>query len=389
MAADYEEILKGKEFAMAGKVTIQDIADALGLSRNTVSKAINNTGVLADATRDRILRKAVEMGYKQFSYVRFPLEGNKTAEGNQSTGGNPALSLAQEQGTLGEHRGVVSLLTAHNLGDSHFASTMLDRLQRELTAAGYSFMIHRVSPEDIERNQLPASFQLCSSDAILCIELFHMDYALMVCGLGKPTLFVDGPSAFVSQKLPADLLLMDNRTEIMTFVRQMAEAGFRRFAFAGDFHHCISFYERYQALREALFQAGIPFDPEYCVSPTAEAVRSSNSHDAFLDCFIERLPQLDPFPQVLLCANDFVAMDVMSVIKEKGCRIPDDIRICGFDDSPESRVLSPSLTTVHIHSQIMGYTAASLLLSRISEPSLQYRTVHTETSLILRDSARP
>ena len=47
---------------MAAKVTIQDIADALGLSRNTVSKAINNTGILADATRDRVLKKAAEMG---------------------------------------------------------------------------------------------------------------------------------------------------------------------------------------------------------------------------------------------------------------------------------------------------------------------------------------
>ena len=54
---------------MKKKVTIQDIADALDISRNTVSKAINNSEGLADATRDRILRKAVEMGYKQFSYV--------------------------------------------------------------------------------------------------------------------------------------------------------------------------------------------------------------------------------------------------------------------------------------------------------------------------------
>ena len=52
------------------KVTIQDIADALGVSRNTVSKAINNADGLADATREKILQKAVEMGYKQFSYVR-------------------------------------------------------------------------------------------------------------------------------------------------------------------------------------------------------------------------------------------------------------------------------------------------------------------------------
>ena len=49
------------------KVTIQDIADALGISRNTVSKAINNADGLADATREKILKKAVEMEYKQFS----------------------------------------------------------------------------------------------------------------------------------------------------------------------------------------------------------------------------------------------------------------------------------------------------------------------------------
>ena len=55
---------------MATKVTIQDIANELQLSRNTVSKAINNTGVLADATREKILRKAAEMGYKQFAYLQ-------------------------------------------------------------------------------------------------------------------------------------------------------------------------------------------------------------------------------------------------------------------------------------------------------------------------------
>ena len=55
---------------MGKRVTIQDIADALDLSRNTVSKALNNTGVLAEDTRQRILAKAAEMGYKQFIYLR-------------------------------------------------------------------------------------------------------------------------------------------------------------------------------------------------------------------------------------------------------------------------------------------------------------------------------
>ena len=67
---------------MARRVTIQDIADALGLSRNTVSKAINNTGVLADATKEKILKKAMEMGYKTFSYMDRRSESSAVLQGS-------------------------------------------------------------------------------------------------------------------------------------------------------------------------------------------------------------------------------------------------------------------------------------------------------------------
>lgn len=65
-----------------------------------------------------------------------------------------------------------------------------------------------------------------------------------------------------------------------------------------------------------------------------------------------------------------------------------DEMICSFDDAPESRILTPSLTTIHIHTQSMAFTAAHLLMSRIKEPSLDYRVVHTETDLICRDSTK-
>ncbi len=77
-------------------------------------------------------------------------------------------------------------------------------------------------------------------------------------------------------------------------------------------------------------------------------------------------------------------MDAMAVLRKRGIRVPEDVLFCGFDDSPESRLLS--LTTVHIHTQIMACEAARLLLSRIKEPSLDYRTIYTETYLIERES---
>ena len=76
----------------------------------------------------------------------------------------------------------------------------------------------------------------------------------------------------------------------------------------------------------------------------------------------------------------------MHVLRKLGYSIPEDVYICGFDDSPESKIVMPPLTTIHIHSQIMGFSAVHLLISRIKNPSLNYRTIYTETSLIYRDS---
>ena len=95
---------------MAERVTIQDIADALGVSRNTVSKAINNTGILADATREKVLKKAMEMGYKQFSYV--------TVTDTRK----PSLSLSTPK-----ERSEVALFTTSFVGNSHFSSTSIPR----------------------------------------------------------------------------------------------------------------------------------------------------------------------------------------------------------------------------------------------------------------------
>ena len=93
-------------------------------------------------------------------------------------------------------------------------------------------------------------------------------------------------------------------------------------------------------------------------------------------------------PELIICVNDFVAMDLLVVLREKGIACPQDILLSGFDNSSLSRLMTPSLTTCHIHSQIMGLSAAQILISRIRQPNLNYRTIHTETHLIYRESTR-
>lgn len=344
------------------KVTIQDIADELGISRNTVSKALNNSEGIAADTRERILRKAVEMGYKQFSYVRSMSE----------------LSLEpQERSTVEpSDEGEIALLTSYHLEGSHFALTMIDRLRTELANFGYTLTPYYVSREDLKHKQLPYPLPTENTKALVCFEMFDRDYDDMLCALNMPLLFVDGPSPHNGYTLSADCILMDNVKALTELALEMLENGKERIGFIGDVTHCKSFFERYCAMLLALSLAHKPTDSLCFI----------NSNDPIELYFV--LSTLEELPDLFFCANDSVAIDTMNILKKLGKSIPEDVMVCGFDDSEESRHVSPTLTTVHIHTQSMAFVAAQMLISRIQEPTLEIRTVYLNTDLIRRESTR-
>ena len=338
------------------KVTIQDIADELNISRNTVSKAINNAEGIAEATRLKILQKAAEMGYKQFSYLKISSDSNE----------------AQQKREGGE----VALLFGDVIAPTHFASLMLDKLKMELSQIGYTLNMHRVEQDNYLHHSLPVTFSAAHTSAIICIEMFNRAYDEMICSLGLPVLFVDGPNKRDGHDLPADQLYMDNTTAITRFVNDMLAKGKHRIGFIGDYEHCQSFFERYTAFRCAMLMAGAPVEERFCIKANqSEQITAA-------------LTGLPDFPEVFICANDFVADDAIYTLRKLGKSIPKDILFCGFDDSPNSRIMTPSLTTVHIHTQSMAIAAMHLLLSRLDNPNLNYRIMHTETELIYRDSTQ-
>lgn len=339
------------------RVTIQDIADELGVSRNTVSKAINNADGLAQATREKILQKATEMGYKQFPYIK-------------------AQSAAAIVLPEASRKGEIALLCGNIIAPAHFASLMLDKLKLELSQLGYTLSTHRVDRDDFARRALPVAFDPEQAVAIICIEMFDRAYDEMVCGLGLPVLFVDGPNKRDGIDLPADQLYMDNTTAITRFVNDMLARGKRRIGFIGDYEHCQSFFERYAAFRSAMILAGETVENRFCI----KALGSEQISQA--------LAALEDIPEVFICANDSIAADAIYTLSKLGKSVPGDVLFCGFDDSPNSRIMTPALTTVHTHTQIMALVAMNLLISRIKMPSLNYRVVHTETELIYRDSTR-
>lgn len=347
---------------MPTKVTLQDIADALGVSRNTVSKAINNTGVLAESTRQKVLEKAIEMGYKQFSYAN-----------SVSDIKNPLVTKTKASGEI-------ALFTGSFLNNSHFASTMLDKFQHEISILGYSLTMHRVDENNITDLSLPISYRPDNTKAIVCIEMFNHPYCEMLCGLGLPVLMIDAPVASYWKPLDADILLMDNFSSIYTVINDMSKRGLSKIGFVGQVTHCRSFYERFMAFREAMYINNIPFNEDYCLTEV-------HAHDASYKKYLYKaLEKMKELPEMFICANDFVALDLIYGLRKMGIECPRDIKLFGFDDSPESKIMTPSLSTSHIHSQIIGYSAANLVVSRIEQPDLNYRITYTETDLIYRQS---
>jgi LacI family transcriptional regulator len=361
---------------MAGRVTIQDIADALGISRNTVSKAINDSPGLAESTRRKILQKATEMGYKQFSYINNVNQGLLMPGKDAHSIGNSANAPVKE----------IAFFTNGFLGGSHFAITMLDQFQLELSQWGYSLTMHRISSEELQALRLPVTFNRSRTSGIICAELFHCGYARMLCELDIPLLLVDSPACTVKTAINADRLMMDNTQCIFSFISNMVQKGRKEIGFIGHANHCQSFFERYLAFRDAMQLYGGMIREEFCLTGTYQNKQYPSGAE-YRSYIKEHLTTLDHLPDVFVCANDFIAIDSMFVLRQMGLSVPEDVMLCGFDDSPESKFITPSLTTMRIRSKDMGSCAVQLLLSRIQHPNLAYRTLYTTTELVYRESA--
>ena len=338
---------------MEKKITIQDIADALGLSRNTVSKALNNTGVLAEDTRQKILEKAAEMGYRRVIYISDP---------------SPA-----EKGEVKE----LALITQNMPYGSHFGTYALNTFQERMSKNNYRLSMFPVRDTEIASLSFPMGFNKEKTAGIICLELFDPEYIEMLGTLGIPLLFLDTAADTDMTQINADFLLMENHLSIFNLTDALIQNGCRRFAFAGNPEHCRSFFERYQGFMHAL--SANRLDP--CTAQFTGRTVFADSKT--LEETVRRTLQL---PEVFICANDFVAIDLIRALKKYGINVPGDVKVTGFDNSAESRIIEPHLTTVDIPSSKMGYIAADMLLSRISEPDMPYRITHVRTTLKFRAS---
>ena len=335
------------------RVTMQDIADACGLSRNTVSKIFNGRGAVPETTQHTVLQKAQELGYYQ---VPEPVAGVQPAAGSKN----------------------IALLTSHMPSDYHFGTFFIPAFTERLSRAGYTLMMYEVSPEELLAGRLPPHLPVEQTAGLLSIELFDRSYLDMLCNLGLPVILVDAYANANITSMNCDLISMENVASTIEVTTHVIAAGARRLGFVGDKGHCNSFHERWMGFSLALGGADIPLDQELCIL--------SNDMEPYsdVDWLLAQIHKMPAIPDAFICANDFLALHMIAALKRLA--IPNDIMVTGFDGVPQSAVVEPSLTTVQIPNADIGRMAADILLERIKNPNRPFSSTYVKTTPVLRNS---
>jgi len=337
---------------MKKAVTIQDIADALGMSRNTVSKALNGKHVPVK-TRNAIISAAIEMGYK----------GYKLA--------------ATSEKAIGYKRFVI--LSTRLLMNITFFIAVLRGIEESLMDYDVDLVQFSITN--------PASFTKfkryladAKVDGIICMEFFEPDYIMQLVDQGIPLVFFDFPLLESAPRGSYDIILPESSAAVKHYCMQLIrEEGCQTFGFVGDYRHCHSFYERFVGMREALFLSGLPVDLRYSILQDDAIGYTTEGLSQMLD----QLPEL---PDCFVAANDSIAIKLMAALKSKRIHIPKDVKVVGFDNNPRAKSVNPQLTSFNVDKIALGKKITSLLQDRVANPSQANQIIYITSKVIVRGS---
>lgn len=351
-----------------GRVTLQTVADHVGVSRMTVSNAFSKPGQLSAALRQRILAAADELGY---------------------VGPDPA-GRALARGISGAVGILLTDSVTYAFTDE-VATGFLAAIADELAPTGVALtLLSTTSSEDI----VPARDVPLDGAVVYSCDTSSPALAWLM-RRGLPLVFVDqAPAPGITS------VNVDDRAGAAAAAAHLVELGHRRIDIVNknmagpygvvleadadlDVDHNVS-RQRMLGWLDELGDAGIK----------ASVVHQpqSSADDAYAAALL-LLAQDDP-PTALLCFSDVMANGVVRAAESLGLRVPEDLSVVGFDDGPLASRMRPALTTVRQPVAEKGHTAAAALtalIERAKSETAKSRARHfvLPTELIVRDSTAP
>jgi Transcriptional regulators len=339
------------------KVTIQDVAKELNLSRNTVAKALNNSETVSYETRYVIIERAYEMGYSKLSSV--------------------VLNEFKLRNKISDTKTIV-VLTRREI--SVFWNSIIMGISDELNKYGCKLQFNFISEQD-EKNLIMPLDLLAEVNGVLILSVFSSEYIDQIMKKNIPVVFLDAPCDMESVSHYGDIIICEGSNSIRKITDELLSKGMKKIGFIGDITYCKSINDRYQGYLSALAGAGIRIDPDIIAS-------NHETYKFYRTDEVERaLNRFSYIPEAIVCANDDIALDVIRCLKNRGLSVPSDVAVTGYDNVEGISQVEPFLTTVRVGNQRLGRRMVQQLMWRIQNPNFPKEVIYIGVETIFRQSS--
>jgi LacI family transcriptional regulator, gluconate utilization system Gnt-I transcriptional repressor len=319
-------------YARAGRggfMRMRDIAQSLGVSTMTVSRALRADASVAPATRRAVLEAVEALGYVP---------------------DQTAASLSSRRS------GFVAILVP-SLNNPHFSETVLG-LSRQLDAAGLQLLIGDTNYDRLREEALVKAFLARKPEAVILTSDGHTDGTIRHLAAAKlPVVEIwDSPADPIQH-----VVGFSNRDAMRTLVATLASRGYRRIAYLGESGDDGTRGEaRRQGYLDAVSAMGLG-SPRVCRIAPPPATMSDG--EAALAAVLAAYPDSD----LLVCVSDPLAFGVVNACLRRGMKVPEDIAVAGFGDFEVGRISTPSLTTLTVDAAQLSKEIADVVLASLGE----------------------
>ena len=333
------------------QTTIIDIANELGVSNSTVSRALHDHPDINPDTKKAILDKAQELDYQP----------------NQL-----AHSLVKSR------TNTVGIIVPEFL--TQFFPNVIVGAQKVLRQAGYNLMIMQ-SGESYDIEVANAKALLANRVDGLLVSMSHetnnYDHFRTFEKRDVPVVYFNR----VVEELGTHKVVANDYQGAMLAVEHLIQNGYRRIAHLGGPPNLLISQERLRGYRDALQKHGLLVLPELVVHGDFTAQKAA--------IYARHLLDLAERPDAIFAVNDPTAIEILTLAKSTGIRVPEELGVVGFSDDPISVHIGNGLTTVKQPTAQIGEAAAAMILGlmRGEEKSLPPKTQVVQAQLIIRGSS--
>jgi LacI family transcriptional regulator len=331
-------------------ITLKDLANRLGLSVTTVSRALAGYDDVSPETIQRVRKMAAETGYV------------------------PNLTARHLQKKRTDTIGFVVPTFGPRFSDPFF-SEFLAGIGNEAASLNYDLLLFTRAPGEEEEKAYTLITQSRRVDGLILVRTRQNDWRIQFLHEQNFPFVAFGRS---NMDFSFPFVDVDGRAGIRSVVNHLAELSHQRIAMITPPANLYFTQERYEGFREGLADHGIPLDPQLVIEGNLTQ-RSGYEAASNLLALVER-------PTAIVCCNDLSAFGAITAAQDLNLEVGRDVAITGFDGIPQSENSHPPLTTLFQPVYDIGRRVTRMLIDLLDHKPIAETQVLLDPKLILRAS---